>query len=166
MMRIGFAYDGKLTLDKSFKANIEGARKAGMPAGIYYYSHDKSEEEVLSSLNDIFTELDGMSLELPIVFDWENFSDFQDYGISFQDLERLYEVFDEEVREHGYQPMLYGSKYYLENVWKHADRHPVWLAHYTDWSSYQGPYQLWQLSAWGSIEGIDGYVDLDILFEE
>lgn len=101
-----------------------------------------------------------------ISIDWENFSDFQNYDVSFQMLNHLYDVFEQTVREHGYEPMLYGSKYYLETVWNHRDRRPVWLAHYTDWSSYKDPYFMWQVCAWGRIDGIDGDVDFDIMFTD
>lgn len=166
MMRIGFSYDGKLNLDKSFRDNLEGAVKAGMPAGIYYYSHDKNTDEVRWVVKQIFEELDGIPLQLPIVFDWENFSEFQEYEISFQGLEQLYETFEEEVLKHGYRPMLYGSKYYLENVWRNAENHPVWLAHYTRHSSYRWPYQLWQICAWGVVDGVDERVDFDVMITE
>ena len=166
MMRIGFSSKGRLIPDKSFHDNFEGARKAGLPVGIYYYSRDASEEEVLSVLEDIFEELDGEKPELPIVFDWEDFLDFPEYGISFQMLNRLYDVFEEQVHHQGCEAMLYGSKYYLEKIWKKRDSRQVWLAHYIDWSGYQDPYAMWQVCSWGQIDGIDGYVDFDILFEQ
>ncbi len=45
-----------------------------------------------------------------------------------------------------------------------TDKRPIWLAQYTDWPSYEGEYLFWQLSDTGRIDGIDGYVDLDIGF--
>ncbi|MBQ1483025.1 MAG: hypothetical protein IIZ28_05580 [Erysipelotrichaceae bacterium] len=166
MIRIGFSRNGILYLDDSFKENLAGANRVGIPAGVYYYSNDKSEAEVKDVLRQIVAELGDAHLELPIVFDFENFPDFQDYGISFKDLDRFYTVFAEEAEKLGYEAMLYGSKYYLENIWKRTDERKIWLAHYTDWSSYKGDYAMWQTCAWGRIDGIDGAVDLDILFEE
>lgn len=166
MMRIGYAHNGELRLDQSFRDNIQGAKSVGLPAGIYYYSYDKSEEELLSSLRQIFAELGDTQLELPIVFDWERFSDYQDYGMSFAMLNHLYDVFEEEVKAHGYVPMLYGSKYYLEKVWRKRDVRTVWLAHYVNSSSYQEPYLMWQVSDRGMIDGIDTYVDFDIMFTD
>ena len=164
MMRIGFSRNGTLYLDKSFRANLAGAKSVGMPIGIYYYSNDKSEEEVRSVFRQIVSELGDTQLELPVVFDWENFGDFQEYGISFKDLDHLYQVFAQEAVKRGYEPMLYGSKYYLENIWRYREERNIWLAHYTDKSSYQGNYRLWQVCAWGRIDGIEGNVDLDVLF--
>ena len=164
MMRIGYSYNGNLILDKSFRDNFRNARAIGIPVGIYYYSNDSTPEEVRSVMRQIFEELGDDEPELPIVFDWENFTDFQDYKVSFNSLNELYDVFEEEVRARGFEPMLYGSKYYLERVWNHRDTRSVWLAHYVDESSYKEPYSLWQTAAWGELDGVEGYVDLDVWF--
>ena len=60
--------------------------------------------------------------------------------------------------------MLYGSKLRLEKVWDDTDTRPVWLAHYTDKTDYNGPYMMWQASSTGNIDGISGDVDMDILY--
>lgn len=164
MLRIGFSRNGTLYLDKSFKDNLAKAKSVGMPLGVYYYSNDKSAEEVRSVFRQIVSELGDTRLELPVVFDWENFMDFQYYEISLKDLDHMYQVFEEEAEKMGYTPMLYGSKYYLENLWRKTDKRTIWLAHYTDWSSYEGKYKLWQTCAWGQVDGIEENVDFDVLF--
>lgn len=164
IMRIGFSYQGELTLDQCFKQNLEGAKKAGLPVGVYLFSYDNSEEYLLSSLDAVFEQLKDVELELPIVFDWENFGKFQNYELSFRDLNKLYDVFEKEVTSRGYKSMLYGSSYYLRTLWKHLDTRPVWLAVYADWPTYQYPYEFWQVSDHGTIDGIDGYVDFNIQF--
>ena len=164
IIRVGFSYDGTFTLDNQFRQNLEKAKKAGLKVGIYHFSYDNNEEDLLSALDLIFKELDGETLELPLVFDWEDFWTYQEYEMSFQELNRLYDVFEKEVNARGYRSMLYGSSYYLRNIWTHTDTRPVWLAQYTDWPSYEGPYRIWQLSDSGEIDGIEGPVDLDILF--
>lgn len=166
MMRIGFSHDGILTLDKEFRNNFDKAKKAGLPVGIYYYSYDTSTEEVSSVLDQIFEELDGATLELPIVFDWENFNNYQDYNMSFKTLNDLYEEFEKKVSENGYEAMLYGSRYYLNNIWRDVEDKPIWLAHYTYWSNYDKPYVMWQRCAWGQIDGIETDCDFDVLFED
>lgn len=164
IIRSSFSYDGSFTLDNKFRQNLERAKEAGLKVGIYHFSYDNREEDLVSALNELFKELNGEKLELPVIFDWEDFWCFQEYELSFQDLNHLYDVFEKEVNARGYQSMLYGSKYYLNNIWMHTDTRPVWLAQYTDRPSYEGPYEIWQLSDSGKIEGIEWPVDLDILF--
>jgi len=85
--------------------------------------------------------------------------------MSFADLYRLYDAFADEISKAGYEPMLYGSKLYLEEVWEDTDKRPVWLAHYADRTNYKGPYRIWQAANTGRIKGISGDVDLDIMYE-
>jgi len=61
--------------------------------------------------------------------------------------------------------MIYGSKNYLENVWEINDE-SVWLAHYTDKTTYQSSYRFWQLTDVGVIAGINGYVDINVMYYE
>ena len=59
--------------------------------------------------------------------------------------------------------MLYGSKTYLEAIWKNEKNYPVWLANYVDSTSYSGQYKIWQFSQTGTISGIKGKVDIDVM---
>ena len=61
--------------------------------------------------------------------------------------------------------MLYGSKYYLENMWLDKGNYPVWLAHYTDKTNYSGDHIMWQYSAIGEVDGINNAVDLDVYYK-
>ncbi|MBR3226987.1 MAG: hypothetical protein IKF68_00415 [Erysipelotrichaceae bacterium] len=164
MMRIGFSHQGVLKADKKFHQNLEGFKEAGIPVGIYLFCYDNSEEYLLSSLDQLFEELGDTELELPIAFDWENFGNYQEYEISFRQLDHLYEVFAEEVEKRGYEPILYGSAYYLNRVWSKNEDRPLWMAQYAAEPTFPRPYTIWQMSEDGELEGIEGPVDLDILY--
>ena len=164
IIRIGYSDEGTMTVDKRFKENIRKAKDAGLKVGVYMYSYDNTEEKVRSSAAQLIETLDGETLDLPVAFDWEDFGNFQDYNMSFADLNGLYDAFADELSKSGYDCMLYGSKNYLEKVWEDTDTRPVWLAHYTDRTDYEGPYMLWQASCTGYIDGINGDVDMDIMY--
>lgn len=165
MIRIGYSSDGNFIMDSRFQRNIENAQAAGLKVGIYLYTSDNSESDIRASAGWVADKLKGAKLDLPVAFDWEDFSHFQQYKMSFADLNRLYDAFEEEITGSGYDCMLYGSRNYLEKVWTDTEKRPVWLAHYTDKTDYEGPYRMWQASCTGSISGIDGDVDMDILFD-
>ena len=61
------------------------------------------------------------------------------------------------------QCMLYSSKNYLENMWFEVD-FPVWLAHYTEQTTYEGDYYIWQLCSNGTVPGIKGAVDINVMY--
>ena len=46
-------------------------------------------------------------------------------------------------------------------------KYPIWLAHYTTRTDYQGSYMIWQLCDDGKVEGIsDNAVDIDVLYSK
>ena len=68
-----------------------------------------------------------------------------------------------EIKKDGYKVMNYGSKHYLENIWD-ID-YPTWLAHYTKKTNYSKKYKMWQLTENGLISGVQGFVDVNVLYE-
>ncbi len=165
IIRAGYSVDGAVEEDSKFRQNYDAAKAAGLKVGVYLYSYDNTEEKVRASADWIAEQLRGDKLDLPVVFDWEDFGKFQTYEMSFTDLNSFYDAFADQLSKSGYDAMLYSSKNYLEKVWEETDTRPVWLAHYTDKTDYKGPYKMWQASQTGRIGGIDADVDMDILYQ-
>lgn len=165
IMRMGHFYD-ELTLDEYYKTNMASAKAAGLDVGVYIYTTANSEEEIKQNAKWIADNLDGQELDFPVVFDWEDFSNFQQYNMSINDLNNYFELFADEMESYGYSAMLYSSKNFLNNFWYDHPDHPVWLAHYTDETDYTGRYDMWQSSCHGVIDGINGFVDMNILYSK
>ena len=165
IIRVGYYYS-QITIDDYFRQNLENAKAAGLDVGVYFYTTDNTEEGVREHVRWIIEQLDGQSLEMPIVFDWEEFTNFQKYGMSIHDINDIYAAFADEVTKNGYKPMLYSSKNFLNNIWSEKTKSstPVWLAHFVDETDYDGEYAIWQASAYGHIPGINGDVDMDIQY--
>ncbi len=151
-------------MDSKYKQNIKKAREAGLEVGVYLYSIALTKDVARSHAEWVVKALDGEKLELPIVFDWENFNKWNEYKFSFHDINSIADTFIETVKKAGYQGMLYSSKFYLENIWENKNDYPVWLAHYTDETNYTGKYKIWQMCNDGVIDGINGDVDIDIMY--
>jgi GH25 family lysozyme M1 (1,4-beta-N-acetylmuramidase) len=73
-------------------------------------------------------------------------------------------AFLDTIKDAGYKGINYSSKRYLETVWYPLE-YDTWLAHYTKQTTYKGKYKYWQLTSTGRIDGIKGYVDIDIMYE-
>ncbi len=84
--------------------------------------------------------------------------------MNIYDLNNNLDVFVSEINARGYRACLYNSKYYLNTVWTSAAKHPLWLAHYCNSTDYQGQFFMWQHGCTGRIDGINGDVDLDVLY--
>lgn len=165
IMRMGYYYDD-IAMDQYYRQNMERAKAAGLDVGVYIYSTANSEEEARMNAKWIVENLDGQELDFPVVFDWESFSHFQQYGMSIHDLNMNFLAFADELEKNGYSAMLYSSRNFLWNFWYEQDKYPVWLAHYTEQTDYDGEYAIWQMSSRGRIHGITGDVDLNILYED
>ena len=166
ILRIGFGHtsDGQIKKDNWFDRNIKEAKKYGIDLGIYFYSYAGSEEEARDQAKWIVKTLNKQKLELPIAFDWEDWSDFNSYKVSFKKLTDIAYAFIDEVEKNGYEGMIYGSAYYLKNIWGHFDK--TWVAYYTDNNDYSGDYMIWQLTSTGSVNGIIGSVDVNVLYKK
>ena len=164
MMRIGVKLDSgeEPALDGQFLDNIKSAKEAGLKVGVYLYSKALSSEEAIEEARWVLEQLDGESLDLPIVFDWEIWGNWNSYHMSFHNLNEMAHLFIETVEDEGYEGMLYGSKFYLENFWEDGEFENIWLAHYASNTNYEG-YMMWQFSNVGRINGIYGDVDLNVM---
>lgn len=161
----GDGIGGDYVLDSKFKQNIEGFNKVGIPVGIYFYSYANTKTDAIKEAKWVMKQIKKYQVDLEIVFDWENWSSFQEFDLSFHKLSELSNTFNKVVESKGYQGMLYSSKNYLETIWSPVD-YPVWLAHYTSKTDYQGKYKLWQICSNGKVAGIDdNLVDINIMYE-
>lgn len=162
MIRIGYGSKNKNTMDKKFRDNLVNAKKAGIKVGLYYYSYANDVNEAIKQAKWIINELNSEKLDLPIAFDWEDWSDFMNYKINFNDLNDIANSFMKEIENNGYKSMNYGSATYHEKVWN-TPKYPTWLAYYTDNNDFEEDYIMWQVASNGIIPGISGYVDLDVI---
>src|SRR5574344_888149 len=167
MIRIGHGSnsDGTYELDNKFINNLKNAKEAGIKVGIYYYSKALTMEDAVKQADWIIDNLNNEKLDLPISFDWESWSSFNDFNLSYTDLNLIAKAFMDEVSKRGYDAINYGSASYLEKIWNITE-YPTWLAYYTSKNDYSKDYYIWQLSNTGRVPGIDGNVDLDILYKK
>ena len=162
MIRVGYGYDNQNYLDKKFEEYIKSANENDIDVGVYYYSYASSSSEAKKQAKWVLKQIKKYKVTLPVVFDWEEWSNFNEYNLSFFGLTSLADDFLSIIKSNGYDGMLYGSKNYLENIWMNP-KHDIWLAQYAKEVSYQGEYKMWQLCENGYVDGIDDYVDIDIL---
>lgn len=165
MIRLGGTRgtNGEYFIDKQFEENMKKAKEYDIPVGVYFYSYANSIESAEKDAEFVIKELKKYKLDLPVAFDWEEWKNFNSYHLSFFGLTSMAEAFLEKIEKAGYQGMLYSSRNYLEQIW-FPTKYKTWLAHYTKNTSYEGEYFMWQLCENGQIDGIEGAVDIDILY--
>lgn len=162
-IRVGWGHQGKYTLDEQFERNISEANRVGIPVGIYFYSYASTEAESINDALWVVNQIKDYEVELPVAYDWENWSTFNNYNVSFYGLTHNAKVFLDVVGFAGYDGLIYSSKNYLEKIWLETE-YDIWLAHYTSKTNYKGDYRIWQLCNNGRVDGIKGDVDINVMY--
>lgn len=150
-------------VDKNFYYNIEEANKYGIDVGLYFFSYANSKEHAIRDAKWLLDIIKDYDIKLPIAFDWENWNYYNSYNLSFYELTEMAEAFLDIISKKGYKGMVYGSKNYLENMWLEVG-YPIWIAQYNSSLSYKGDYLFWQICDNGKVDGIEGTVDIDIMY--
>lgn len=166
ILRIGFGpkEDMSMTFDNKFEEFYNGAKSVGLPVGIYVFSYATTVDEAHVMSKWVIDNLKDKDIDLPVAFDWENWTLFKTCGINFVDLNNIMDAFLTDLKDANYDVVNYGSKYYLEKIWD-TKKYDTWLAHYNETTSYEDDFKFWQVSDKGLVPGIKGNVDIDILFE-
>ena len=167
MIRVGSqnGVNGEYVIDPYFETNVSSAIKSGLKVGVYFYSYADSKKEAKKQAKWVIEKIKKYQITLPVAFDWECYSSFNEMDISLFGLNEIADSFLKEVEKNGYEVMLYGSKNYLNSVWKY-NKNDVWLAHYSENTDYQNDFVMWQLCQNGVIDGVDKMVDINVLYHD
>lgn len=165
MIRLGYqtGFDKEIVLDKYYEQNIKLANKYGIKAGVYFYSYAKNTNDAKKQAEFVKKHIKNYKIDMPVAYDFEDWKNIGLAKLSIYDINKNAKKFLDEIKKDGYQVLNYGSKYYLENIWD-ID-YPTWLAHYTNKTNYSKDYKMWQLTENGLISGVQGFVDVNVLYE-
>ena len=157
------ATEGTDKFDPNFNINFFNARKSGLIRGAYHFFSTKSNAKDQALFFCRMVQLEEG--DLPPVLDVETEVD-RIGSYSKEKLKREVSLWLDIVEKY-YQvtPILYASysfrQHYLDDPT--FDRYPFWIAHYyVDSLSYTGQWAFWQHTDAGHIDGIKGYVDINI----
>lgn len=158
------AIDTGIEIDPYFYQNIENALDNDLEVGVYYNSKANSIEDAKKEASFVLDAIKDYEISLGVAYDWESWSAFNKYQVSFYTLNTIATTFLDIINDKGYKAILYGSEYYLNLIWN-IDKYDTWLANYSRNINYDKPYIIWQLCNNGRIDGISGNVDIDILYK-
>ena len=161
---------GKLLLDECFEENIQGATDAGMDIGVYVYSKAITVEEALEEAQLVIDSLEGYSLAYPVVIDVEEDPDPADRiaGLSVREYTDIVVAFCDAIRAEGYEPMIYANtRWFVAKLdLSRLTGYKKWLAQYYQQPFFPYALDMWQYSASGKVDGINGNVDLNVWFPD
>ena len=112
--------------------------------------------------------LDGVPLELPVYYDWEEAKKGRTGGHGSSKVGTWARLFCETVTAGGYRAGVYFNQRYGYSIMglQNLTDYSFWLAEYDDSQSFSYQTQLWQFTGSGHVDGIDTIVDLDLMYAE
>lgn len=157
-----------LNKDSTFKQNIVNATKNNVHVGAYHYSQATSISEAKKEAKYICKIIKPYrdKIKLPIVCDWEfggRLNSITAKNLGKKKCTDIVIAFCDEVKKQGYAPMVYAN-YITFNRYLDVNRikekgYLIWLAQYSSKASM--PYDMWQYSSSGKVNGIKNRVDVN-----
>jgi GH25 family lysozyme M1 (1,4-beta-N-acetylmuramidase) len=159
---------GSLNEDTTFRQNMEGAKAAGLKVGVYFFSQATSmvegAEEAIFALN----LLEGYSLDLPVFFDWEEIGveSARTDNVSGETVTAAALEFCRLVESAGYDSGIYAylNLAYFTYDLNQLEGITIWMGNPGSAPEFYYDHTYWQYSFTGSVDGIQGDVDLDVIF--
>ncbi len=158
--------------DSKFEQYYAGAKAAGIPVGVYCYTYGLTESAIVGEMNSLINNcLKGKQFEFPIYVDMEctsyqgNSGWVNGYDINSKATNaNLMDAACRTLENAGYYAGMYTYtsfiQSYLDVSWL-KDKYTMWIADYRTTCGYNGPYEMWQYSSTGSVNGISGNVDMN-----
>ncbi len=159
--------DGKLYADEYAAENLKQAKAAGIRIGAYLFSQAVSVQEALEEAEFALRQLEGVALDMPLVYDWEYVSETaRTAAVDRRTLTDCTAAFCRRVEEAGFEAMIYFNVtqardlLYLEELTNYR----FWLAMYDVAGKFPCKVDFWQYTNTGKIDGIEGNVDINMMF--
>ena len=160
---------GILSEDAYAKENLRQAKAAGLKVGAYLFSQAISVEEAREEAAFALEILDGFALDLPLVFDWEYVNaEARTANMDARTLTDLTLAFCRDVELMGYQSMIYFNSSQAKDLLhlKELEAYPWWLAMYDVAAEFPCKVDLWQYTNRGRVPGVEGDVDVNLMFTD
>ena len=169
IIRAGYrgSVTGCIVEDPCFESYMKGATASGIPVGVYFFTQAVNEMEAVEEASAVIELIKEYKIEYPIFIDTEGAGgNGRADGLDPETRTLVCDAFCRTIENAGYEAGVYGSRNWYNNM-LYADRlekYFIWLAEYRSAPLYQGYYQMWQYSSKGSVDGINGNVDLNIYY--
>ena len=150
--------------DDCFEINYKNAKAAGLLVGAYWYSYAISAEDAVKEAETCMKCINGKKFDLPVFLDLEEQSQFAK-GRNFCD--NIVKSFCKAIIKGGFKTGLYISYLPLVNFIRETvrNKYTLWIAQYYNKCQYAGKYAIWQHTDGAKIDGIDGSVDENYLYD-
>ena len=170
IIRLGYGDNATYQDDKQFFNNVNGCIANGIPFGVYIYSYAKNltGSESIQSEIDHCKRLLSMINQKPFCVYIDMEDEKYQYNLGKTTLTNFAIEFCKQITSSGYRAGVYANQNWFQNYLNPSTiasyGYSIWCAKYSDNKpNISSNYDIWQYSASGRINGIDGDVDMDTM---
>lgn len=164
IIRCGFGQNKTGQDDKQFKRNADECSRLNIPFGVYLYSYAKTAAKAQGEAEHALRLVKGYKLALPIFYDLEE--QFTETVAAAKA-----RIFTDIITRAGYTAGVYASLSWFKNYLKNYADGWRWVA---AWGTNSGEPQtkpagtvdVWQYTSRGTVAGINGRVDANLLYRD
>lgn len=164
----GYGQAGRLVLDEKFEEHYRNAIDNGIKVGVYFFSQAINIDEAMEEAEFVLGNIEGKEIAYPIAFDLEKikFDTARTDNLTQDEITDMAMEFCRIIKESGYTPSIYGNSKTFTTKMKLElfNAYNKWYADYQQKPLYPYEFNMWQYTENGSVDGIEGIVDLDICF--
>ena len=118
----------------------------------------------------VIDALKNYKVDYPVVFDTELIPNSlaRANDLDVESLTEIADAFCKTIKSAGYEPMIYANErwFLLHLDLRKLSDYPLWLAAYKEEITFPYRIKMWQYTEKGTVDGIEGNVDLNICFEK
>ena len=174
IIRCGWGTNSTSKDDSKFARNVAACESRNIPYGVYLYSYATSLSQAKSEANHTLRLLQGHYPNFPVYYDLEDKSILKATGYSKTKITGFAEKYCSMLADEGYKAGVYANlnwfTKYINGTTLKSEGCDLWLAQWviSGTKSYSSlghgdKYSIWQCCSYGTISGISGRVDLNLL---
>ena len=159
--------EGTLYGDDRAQEYYEGATAVGLKVGAYIFAQSITVEEAIEEAEYVLNAVKDWEVQMPLVYDWEYVDEVaRTADMDSRTLTDMAKAFCDTIRDAGYTPMLYFGRSQSVDLLNLEElvEYPFWLAMYSTIMDYPYKIDMWQYTDEGTVPGISGNVDMNLLF--
>lgn len=150
--------------DSMFESHYRNAKSAGLKVGAYWYSYADSAGDAEKEAKAFMAVAKDKSFDFPVYYDLEDSSQVH---LGKSTLTAIAERFCDTLKRNNYKVGVYANLNWFNNYLDYKKlkaKYSIWLAQYNDRAELD--CDIWQNSSSGRINGYNGRLDTNIVYDE
>lgn len=160
------------SMDSQFENNYKGAKENGISLAVYHFSYSLSTNDAINACKNLIKKLNGKKLPIYLDLEWD-----QQAKLGKRKITDIAKAFINQCKASGYSCHIYSNKNWYKNYYIPSELAALgckfWIASYgPDNGQMNSKYKpnvneyIWQYTSKGKVNGINGNVDMNIMYGE